>query len=700
MRSGSGSHRRSAPVRSRAGARRRWRPAPRTTVRRASWTVRAAGRATRPARVRGPRARSTRSPACTRRPGRRRDGGCRRSWWCRRSALVGVDQHRLAVEVLVGRPDHLDVTEAFGLVEFDRALLEQLEQGEEADDHLDALGEVGGEAAERDAPGPGQLVEQLPDGIGDGRRDRVDVVEVDHRHGLGCECLDRRVAQPGHAGALQHVGHHGVEALVGADDPREALVGVVGEAREHLGDVFEGLGLEQPGEEHVALLPQGQFVVEVDVGGVRQQTPRLQFHQGGGDQQESRGHVEVEFLHPLDLGQVGVDDGRQVDLVDVDLLLEDQLQQHVERAFVDRGCDVVGHQHANLPEPMRRIGVSSSPVTHDPQAASPRVLSCMQPTGDVHLGNYLGALRNWVVGQHTCDAFHGIVDLHALTVTEEPGVLGDQTVSLAAMFFAIGLDPDVATVFVQSHVPEHSQLGWIMECTVSYGELSRMTQFKDKTAKRENQFISAGLFTYPALQAADILLYDADEVPVGDDQRQHVEITRDVAIRFNHRFGDTFVVPEAVTPAAGARVMSLQDPTSKMSKSDESDAGCVYLVDDPKAVLKKFKRAVTDSDTGPDAVRYDRVEKPGVANLLEIHAAVTGRTPQSVAEDYEQYGKLKVDTAEVVLAVLDPIRTRYFELLDDRGELARLLRVGADKAREVASATLERAHTNIGMLPA
>src|SRR6056297_1595727 len=354
---------------------------------------------------------------------------------------------------------------------------------------------------------------------------------------------------------------------------------------------------------------------------------------------------------------------------------------------------------ANLPERHRCNGVSSADVTNS-QDSRTRVLSCMQPTGDVHLGNHLGALRNWVTGQHTCDAFHGIVDLHALTVTEEPGVLGDQTVALAAMFFAIGLDPDVSTVFVQSHVPEHSQLGWIMECTVSYGELSRMTQFKDKTAKRENQFISAGLFTYPALQAADILLYDANEVPVGDDQRQHEEITRDVAIRFNHRFGDTFVVPDAVTPAAGARVMSLQDPTSKMSKSDESDAGCVYLVDDPKAVLKKFKRAVTDSDTGPDAVRYDRVEKPGVANLLEIHAAVTGRTPQSVAEDYEQYGKLKVDTAEAVLAVLDPIRTRYVELLDDRAELASLLRTGADKAREVASATLERAHTNIGMLPA
>ena len=324
----------------------------------------------------------------------------------------------------------------------------------------------------------------------------------------------------------------------------------------------------------------------------------------------------------------------------------------------------------------------------------------MQPTGDVHLGNYLGALRNWVAGQHTCDAFHGIVDLHALTVTEEPDVLGRNTMSLAAMFFAIGLDPDVATIFVQSHVPEHSQLGWIMECTVSYGELSRMTQFKDKAAKRQQDFVSAGLFTYPALQAADILLYDANEVPIGDDQRQHVEITRDAAIRFNHRFGDTFVLPEAVTPAAGARVMSLQDPTSKMSKSDDSDAGCVYLVDEPAAVMKKFKRAVTDSDTGPDAVRYDRAEKPGVANLLEINAAVTGRTPQAVADEYEQYGKLKVDTGEAVLAVLDPIRLRYHQLLDDPGELARLLQVGADKAREVASATLARAHASIGLLPA
>jgi len=324
----------------------------------------------------------------------------------------------------------------------------------------------------------------------------------------------------------------------------------------------------------------------------------------------------------------------------------------------------------------------------------------MQPTGDVHLGNYLGALQNWVLGQHDSDAFHGIVDLHALTVVDEPRVIGEQTVELAAMLFAVGLDPSVATVFVQSHVPEHNQLGWVMECTASFGELSRMVQFKDKSSKRENQFVSAGLFTYPALQAADILLYDADEVPIGEDQRQHVELTRDIAIRFNQRFGDTLVVPEAVTPPAGARVMSLQDPTSKMSKSDESDAGCIYLVDDPSVVMKKFKRAVTDSDTGPDAVRFDRTGKPGVSNLLEIHAAVTGRAPGEIADDYDQYGRLKIETGEAVLAVLDPIRLRYEELMEDRGELARLLRVGDDKARGIASETLGRVYSAIGMLPA
>jgi tryptophanyl-tRNA synthetase len=325
-----------------------------------------------------------------------------------------------------------------------------------------------------------------------------------------------------------------------------------------------------------------------------------------------------------------------------------------------------------------------------------RVLSCIQPTGDVHLGNYLGALRPWVEGQHRSDAFHGIVDLHALTVTETPGVVGDATVRLAAWLFAIGLDPDVATVFVQSHVVEHSQLGWIMECTVSFGELSRMTQFKDKSARRESDFISAGLFTYPALQAADIVLYDADEVPVGDDQRQHIEITRDIAIRFNHRFGETLVIPKAVTPAAGARVMDLQDPASKMSKSTASDAGCVMLTDDTATIAKKFKRAVTDSDS---EVRYDPAAKPGVSNLLDILAACTGNDPRQLADKYTQYGSLKSDTGAAVVELLTPIQGRYQELMADRGELARLLRKGAEKAGEVAAATLDRAYTAIGLLP-
>jgi len=325
------------------------------------------------------------------------------------------------------------------------------------------------------------------------------------------------------------------------------------------------------------------------------------------------------------------------------------------------------------------------------------VLSCIQPTGDVHLGNYLGALRNWVSGQHQSDAFHGIVDLHALTITEQPDVLGVTTIELAAMLFAIGLDPDAATVFVQSHVPEHSQLGWMMECTVSYGELSRMTQFKDKSAKREAEFISAGLFTYPALQAADILLYDTDEVPVGEDQRQHIEITRDIAIRFNHRFGDTFVLPKAVMPKAGARIMDLQDPSSKMSKSANTDAGLIYLLDEPGVVLKKFKRAVTDSD---NEVRYDREAKPGVSNLLDILAACTGETPEALATRYSQYGPLKTDAGEAVSELLSPVQVRYHELMSDRGELQSLLRKGAAKAREVAAATLARAQAAVGMLPA
>ena len=326
----------------------------------------------------------------------------------------------------------------------------------------------------------------------------------------------------------------------------------------------------------------------------------------------------------------------------------------------------------------------------------PRVLSCIQPTGSVHLGNYLGALINWVSGQHDGNVFHGIVDLHALTVTDTPDVLGKQTIELAAMLFAVGLDPEIATVFVQSHIHEHTELAWIMECTVSFGELSRMTQFKDKAAKRESDFVSAGLFTYPALQAADILLYDAEEVPVGDDQRQHIEITRDIAVRFNHRFGETLVLPKAVSPKAGARVMDLQDPTSKMSKSAVADNGLIYMLDDNATIEKKFKRAVTDSD---GVVAYDREHKAGISNLLDILSAATGTPIQQLVEQYSQYGPLKKDTGDAVIAVIEPIRSRYNELMNDKGQLAQLLKIGNQRAREVAARTLDRTHKAIGLLP-
>ena len=322
-----------------------------------------------------------------------------------------------------------------------------------------------------------------------------------------------------------------------------------------------------------------------------------------------------------------------------------------------------------------------------------RVLSGIQPTGDLHLGNYLGAIRNWSSIQHRADAFFCVVDLHAVTIPKPPGEIGRATLRLSQLLMAAGLDPEICTIFVQSHVREHTECAWLLECTVSFGELSRMTQFKDKAGQQE--FISAGLFTYPALQAADILLYDADEVPVGADQRQHIELTRDIAERFNSRYGDTFVVPAAVIAEAGARVMDLQTPTDKMSKSLDSPRGTVDLLDDAASISKKIRSAVTDSDS---EVRFDPDAKPGVSNLLSILAAATDREPADVAEDYDRYGPLKADTAEAVIELLRPVQARFAELEADPSETSRLLRIGADKARSTAAATLDRARGNIGLL--
>ena len=322
------------------------------------------------------------------------------------------------------------------------------------------------------------------------------------------------------------------------------------------------------------------------------------------------------------------------------------------------------------------------------------VFSGIKPTGEVHLGNYLGALRQWVEQQHRSElSYYCVVDLHALTVPQDPDLLRERTHRLCQILLAIGLDPSVCTLFVQSHVHEHAELAWLLDCTASYGELSRMTQFKDKSDRTD--FVSGGLFSYPALMAADILLYDTTQVPVGDDQRQHIELTRTVAERFNHRYGATFVVPEGVVPPVGARVMDLQSPADKMSGSEEaSTAGRIDLLDAPETIEKKIKRAVTDTD---NEVRFDVASKPGVSNLLSVLGASTATDPELLADQFDLYGPLKAATAEAVIELLRPVQRRYAELEADPAETRRLMAVGADRARERAHLTLAKAHRAIGL---
>ncbi|MGK2948258.1 MAG: tryptophan--tRNA ligase [Acidimicrobiales bacterium] len=323
---------------------------------------------------------------------------------------------------------------------------------------------------------------------------------------------------------------------------------------------------------------------------------------------------------------------------------------------------------------------------------APRVFSGIQPSGELTLGTYLGALRRFVADQDATDSVFCVVDQHAITVPQDPAQLRQRTLDTAALYLACGIDPARSTLFVQSHVAEHAQLAWLMECTASFGELSRMTQFKEKSDRQ--QFVSAALFTYPALMAADILLYDTDRVPVGDDQRQHLELTRDVAERFNSRYGATFKIPEADIPKFGARVMDLQEPTRKMSKSIDSPQGTVLMLDEPKVIEKKFKRAVTDND---GEVRYDPATKPGVSNLLAILAAATDSTPEALAGGYEQYGPLKADAAAAIIEVLAPVQARFAELTTDPAALGDLLAEGADAARVVAAATVDRAYRAVGL---
>jgi tryptophanyl-tRNA synthetase len=327
-----------------------------------------------------------------------------------------------------------------------------------------------------------------------------------------------------------------------------------------------------------------------------------------------------------------------------------------------------------------------------------RVLSGIQPTGDIHLGNFVGAIRHWADDQHEHESFYCVVDLHALTIPEnhDPKTLGSACLDAAAVLLAAGIDPQVAPIFLQSHVAEHTQLSWLLECVASMGELRRMTQFKDKTAQGGEGAARVALFTYPVLMAADILLYRADRVPVGDDQRQHLELARDIATRFNARFDDTFVVPDAAIPRVGARVMDLQDPTMKMSKSRSSPQGKVLLLEAPEAITKKVKRAVTDAET---EVRYDPQAKPGVSNLLELLSVATGTPPVELANEYTSYGALKDDTAAALVEFIRPTRQRFDELVQDPSYVHKVLAEGADRARAVASATYKAAADAVGLLP-
>lgn len=326
-----------------------------------------------------------------------------------------------------------------------------------------------------------------------------------------------------------------------------------------------------------------------------------------------------------------------------------------------------------------------------------RVLSGIQPTHDsFHLGNYLGALKQWVDMQENHDAFYCVVDLHALTVETDPKLLKKRTLLSAAQLIAIGLDPNKCTLFVQSHVPAHNQLAWVFECITGFGEASRMTQFKDKSQKSGADRINVGLFTYPILQAADILLYQPDFVPVGEDQRQHVELTRDIAQRFNSKYKEIFNIPKPEIIKSLAKINDLQDPTAKMSKSASSMAGVIELLDTPEVTLKKFKSSVTDNGK---EIKFDEKLKPGISNLLTIHSALSGKSVSDLESEFsgKGYGDFKAAVAEVVIAKLEPISKRTNELMDDPAELSRVLSDGAQKASEVAATTLKAAYSAIGL---
>lgn len=622
------------------------------------------------------------------------------------SALVGVDAGQIGgFEGRRADPDNFDIAKGTGLIELDVTLLEQFEDGQEPDHDLESLDKRLGESSERHPSHPGKLVDQLLAGFGDADPDVVDVIDVHDRLGTR-----RHRPQVGGLDVLkintdQQIRRNLHEPLVETGSAWRRQHRRVEKKPQHLSCVLEGLAVKQACDEQIALLPERKLVVEIDVGIFGKETLALQFDKGRSDEKKLGGDIEVEFIHLLYLDEIGIDYPGERDVIEVHLFAQDQVEQKIEGPLVDRCLNLVCHRHHDRadddPPAQRSPGPSPvgrpsrrMPGGHLRSMPMTRVFSGIKPTGPVQLGNLLGALRYWVTDQAEADTIFCVVDLHALTVPQEPAELRARTLELAQLLLAIGIDPARSTLFIQSHVPEHAELSWILECTAAFGELRRMTQFKDKSDNTD--FVSAGLFTYPALMAADILLYDTNRVPVGDDQRQHLELSRDLAIRFNHRYGDTFVIPEASIPKIGARVMDLQDPARKMSKSEDSPQGTILVLEDLDAVAKKIKRAVTDTETD---VRFDPAAKPGVSNLLSILSACTGEDPHAVADRFERYGDLKSACAEAVVETLRPIQDRFAELSADPAGTAAILAAGAEKARSIAGPVLERARANLGLLP-
>ena len=591
----------------------------------------------------------------------------------------------------IADPSDLQLSERLSLAERHPSELAELEDGEEVDDDLDAGGDALNESPKRHRP----PIWKVSCEIGHGRRNGYgvdgDMAQVDDGSGL---LLGRSLV-----GSSEHLGGHAAEQVRGLDDESfiepgdsgNALRCGIEEPDEKIGGRGIGPKLEKSGEEEISFFPPDEILVAFNLIGAGKESTTLDLEKDCCNEQELAQLLEGKLALSRDnLADEGINYRSQLNLEDVHLVRGDQVQEQFNGPAEDRRRHDVRHT-VSLPKSGGiALGHASNLLTSDPMA---RVLSGIQPSGDLHLGNYFGAVRNWVADQDRAEAFYCIVDLHALTLAIDPEELRRQTLDAACVLLASGLDPDRCTLFVQSHVPAHQQLTWLLECTATMGELRRMTQFKDKGGGQES--VRVGLFTYPVLMAADILLYDADEVPVGDDQRQHLELTREVAGRFNHRYGDIFTIPKATIPKFGARVMDLQNPDRKMSKSSGSPLGTVGIMDPPDEIVRKVKKAVTDAD---GEVRYDPESKPGLSNLLGLLAAATGEDPEALAIEYDRYGDLKAAVADALIESLAPLQERYRQFLLDPSEVRSILTSGAHRAAQVAGATYERASNAVGLL--